>query len=266
MAKKGNDSVGGAIGAVLFGIVVIIAMIPKPVWIALGITAAAAVLCWVIYKSILAYERTRAAAEEQARIEQAAQAAAAKRARAEQLRREKQQRIDAVGRKHADLIDLAWVNVKKVGASEAARAGWLGDVDFSADIAGVTDSFEKAHALRKVTEQLAALDKPSAEDRRILTEATKTAAALERSAVGRLDLIERCAKEAALVDKSLQQDRKDARTAEQRAELHGQLSAMLYGIEAPPQTAARDSTADAVMARVAAYREIKNQIQLAREN
>lgn len=160
MAKKGNDSVGGAIGAVLFGIVVIIAMIPKPVWIALGITAAAAVLCWVIYKSILAYERTRAAAEEQARIEQAAQAAAAKRARAEQLRREKQQRIDAVGRKHADLIDLAWVNVKKVGASEAARAGWLGDVDFSADIAGVTDSFEKAHALRKVTEQLATLDKP----------------------------------------------------------------------------------------------------------
>ena len=39
---------------------------------------------------------------------------------------------------------------------------------------------------------------------------------------------------------------------------------MLYGIEAAPSAASGDSTADAVIARVQAYREIKNQIQLAR--
>lgn len=40
---------------------------------------------------------------------------------------------------------------------------------------------------------------------------------------------------------------------------------MLYGIEAAPGTAPAESSAvDAVMARVQAYRQIKNQIQLAR--
>lgn len=39
---------------------------------------------------------------------------------------------------------------------------------------------------------------------------------------------------------------------------------MLYGIEATPDTTPTDSAADAVMARVQAYREIKNQIQRAR--
>lgn len=42
--------------------------------------------------------------------------------------------------------------------------------------------------------------------------------------------------------------------------------AMLYGIEATPGSAATDSAVDAVMARVQAYREIKNQIQRARDD
>jgi hypothetical protein len=68
------------------------------------------------------------------------------------------------------------------------------------------------------------------------------------------------------LDKSLHDEREDARTAEQRAELHAKLSAMLYGIEATPDTTPTDSAADGVMARVMAYREIKNQIQQARDN
>lgn len=40
---------------------------------------------------------------------------------------------------------------------------------------------------------------------------------------------------------------------------------MLYGIEATPNTTTTDSGADAVLARIAEYREIKNQIQLARD-
>jgi hypothetical protein len=40
---------------------------------------------------------------------------------------------------------------------------------------------------------------------------------------------------------------------------------MLYGIEAAPETTPTDSAAEAVMARVQAYREIKNQIQQSRD-
>ena len=156
--------------------------------------------------------------------------------------------------------------MKRVVESEAARAGWLGDVDFTTDIQGVADNFQKAHALRKVANELSALDKPSLDDRKILAEAKTTVAQLERAAFERVALIEKCATEARLVDESLRSERKDARTAEQRAELHAKLSAMLYGIEATPTSTPMDSAADAVMARVQAYREIKNQIQQARND
>ncbi|WP_237165795.1 hypothetical protein [Mycolicibacterium peregrinum] len=109
------------------------------------------------------------------------------------------------------------------------------------------------------------MDKPSAEDRKILAEAKTTAANLELVAIERVELIGKCAKEAQLIDKSLRTEREDACVAEQRAELHAKLSAMLYGIEATPRTTQQDSAVDAVMARVQAYREIKNQIQQARD-
>jgi hypothetical protein len=110
------------------------------------------------------------------------------------------------------------------------------------------------------------LDKPSVDDRRILAEAKTTAANLESAAIERAELIAKCATEAHLIDESLRNERADARTAEQRADLHGKLSAMLYGIEATPDTTQTDSAADAVMARVQAYREIKNQIQRGRDD
>ena len=113
---------------------------------------------------------------------------------------------------------------------------------------------------------MSALKKPSLDDRKILSEAETTADNLELAAVQRVKLIGKCAAEAFLIDKSLQNEREEARTAEQRAELHGKLSAMLYGIEATPDTGPTDSAADAVMARVLAYREIKNQIHKARDS
>jgi len=79
-----------------------------------------------------------------------------------------------------------------------------------------------------------------------------------------VELIGKCAMEAQRIDKSLRTEREDARLAEQRAELHAKLSAMLYGIEATQDVGPTDSAADAVMARVQAYREIKNQILVAR--
>jgi hypothetical protein len=234
--KSSSDGSSGVLGGIVVGIVVLIAMVPKPVWIALGVITAIAVLIWIVYRIIAAAEKRRAAAEEQARVQRAAQAAAAKREREERARQERQRRIDTLGKDNAKVVESALIAVKEVAASEAARAGWLGDVDFTADVRGITDNFEKAFALRGVTSKLSALDKPNADDRRLLAEARTTAANLERAAIERVELITKCAKEAQLIDKSLRTEREDALVAEQRAELHAKLSVMIYGIEATPTT------------------------------
>ncbi|BBZ33378.1 hypothetical protein AWB99_08300 [Mycolicibacterium confluentis] len=263
MSGKSSSDGAGAVGLIVF-VIVLISLVPKPVWIALGVMVALSVIGWVVYRLVDAAEKRHAEAEERARVERAKQAAAAKREREERVRKDKQRRVDTLGKDNAALVESALTAVKQVAGSEAAREGWLGDVDFSADIKGITDNFEKAHALRGVTSKLSALDKPSADDRKILAEAKSTIASLERAAIERVGLIGKCAKEAQLIDKSLRTEREDARVAEQRAELHGKLAAMLYGIESSPPSTPIDSAVEAVMARVQAYREIKNQIQQAR--
>ncbi|WP_232375021.1 hypothetical protein [Mycolicibacterium mengxianglii] len=256
MGNKGSDDPAVKLGSgVLVGVVVLIAVVPKEVWIVLGIFAGILAVVGIFMWAFHERDERRAAAEERAREE-----------RIEKARKAKQQRIDTLGRPNAALVESALAAVKQIAASEASRAGWLGDVDFTADIQGITEKFQKAHALHKVTNKLAALDKPSIHDRKLLAEAKTAIANLERVAIESAELIERCATEATLVDKSLQAEREDARTAEQRAELHAKLSAMLYGIEAMPDTAPKDSAADGVMARVMAYREIKNQIQRVRDS
>lgn len=223
------------------------------------------ILIALIRRQINKHNQARAVREEQARISRAAQAAAAKRRKEEKAREVKQQRINDLGEENAEFVECALAAVKQVGESEAARTGWLGDADFTADIEEITANFQKAHALRQVAKKLSALDKPSEDDRRILAEANTSIATLELTAIERVELIVQCAGEARLIDKSLSDERKDAQTAEQRAELHAKLSAMLYGIEAAPNTTPTDSAVDAVMTRVQAYREIKNQLQLVRD-
>ncbi|GAA2531760.1 hypothetical protein [Mycolicibacterium diernhoferi] len=259
-----QPSVGAALFWLIFGILFLISLIPKPVWIALGICAGIAVVVWIVYAIVQGIEKDRIEAGKRAQAEKAARAAAAQREREERARKEKQHRIDTLGKSNASLVEEALAAAQQVAASEAARAGWLGDVDFSPDIKAITDGFAKAHALGAVTGKLAALDKPSADDRRILAEARTTVANLECAAIERVELIASCAIEARHIDASLRAERHDAKVAEQRAELHAKLSAMLYGIEAAPQTTPTSSAVDAVMARVQAYREIKQQIDWAR--
>ncbi|WNG87771.1 hypothetical protein C6A87_000265 [Mycobacterium sp. ITM-2016-00317] len=242
----------------------LIAMVPKPVWIFIGILAGCALVTWLVYSVVSAEQKRRDAAEERARADRAKQAAAAKREREERARKEKQRRIATLGKANAERVDKAVSAVKRVSESEAARAGWLGDVDFSTDIQWITGNFKQAHDLRRVADKLSALDKPSADDRRILAEANSTIARMVKAAIERVDLIEKCAKEAQHIDESLRTEREDARLAEQRAELHAKLGAMLYGIEAAPTANPTSSAVDAVMARVQAYREIKNEIEKAR--
>ncbi len=265
MSNKGSDDVAKGVGALIFFVFVLIALIPKEVWIALGVIVGGAAFIGLVAWAVAANDKRVAAKQKREHEERAAREAAAKREREEKARREKEQRVKTMGAENAALVESALAAVRQVVASEAARTGWLGDVDFTADIQQITDNFQKAHALRKVAEKLSALDKPTSDDRRILAEAKTTIATLEQAAVERVELIEKCATEARLIDRSLREERKDARTAEQRAELHAKLSGLLYGIEAAPDTAPADSAADAVMARVQAYRDIKSQIQLARD-
>ncbi|TDK84627.1 hypothetical protein [Mycolicibacterium mucogenicum] len=264
MSSKRSSDGSNALGGFIFFVILLVVMIPKPVWIALGVIAAVGVVIWVVYALVAAADKRRIEAEEQARVEQAARAAAAKRQREEQVRKEEQHRVNTLGKQNAALVESALSAVKRIAASEAARAGWLGEVDFSVDIKGITDNFTKAYALRKVANKLSALDKPTREDRNILAEAKSTIASLETAATERVELIGKCAMEAQRIDTSLRTEREDARVAEQRAELHAKLSAMLYGIEATQDVGPTDSAVDAVMARVQAYREIKNQILVAR--
>jgi len=259
-----QPSVGAALFWLIFGILFLISIIPKPVWIVLGICAGVTVVGWIVYAIVKAAEESRIEAETRAQVERAARAAAAKREREERARKERQHRIDTLGKSNAALVEAALAAVKQVAASEAARAGWLGDVNFKADIAWITDCFAKVHSLRSVTDGLSALSKPNADDRRILAEARSTIADLEDAAKQRVALISRCAVEAKHIDASLRAERQDAKVAEQRAELHAKLSAMLYGIEAAPQATPTNSAVDAVIARVQAYREIKQQIDKAR--
>ncbi|MCG5433125.1 hypothetical protein LV457_12645 [Mycobacterium sp. MYCO198283] len=254
--SRGSD--GGAGKGLAFLVVVVIGlltMIPKPVWIALGVIAAIVGVVSLAVWAVNAHHERRIAAAERARVEQAAQALALK-----------QDRIRTLGADNAALVEQAEAAVRQVAASEAARAGWLGDVDFTEDIHAVVDNLRRAHALRNVAAELSALDTPNSDDRRLLAEANTTAAHLEGAAFERVELIGRCAREAALIDESLRTERRNAETAEQRAELHAKLSAMLYGIEATPDTLQRSSAIDAVMSRVQAYREIKQQIYRARES
>lgn len=264
MASKDNDGCAGSIGVAIFFIIFVVSAIPKEIWIGLGVIAAVGVLMWLAATAIEGVQKVRAEAAKREKAAQAAQAAAEKKLREAAVRKAKQNLIDRIGEKNALLVDSARASVKKVTTSEAARTGWLGDVDFTDDLRGIVENFAKAHDLRKVARKLSALDKPSDDDRKILGEATATAECLEKAAVERVALIGRCAAEAKAVDDSLETERRDARTAEQRAQLHAQLNAMLYGIEAAPPTTPGDSTADAVMARVQAYREIKHQIHQAR--
>ena len=105
MAKK-NDS-GSAIGGGLIAVFILIAVVPKQIWIGLGIAAAIAVITWIVYKIVIAVDERTVAAHKQARADEAAEAARVKRQREENARKVKQERIDALGATNAARVDSA---------------------------------------------------------------------------------------------------------------------------------------------------------------
>ena len=207
-----------------------------------------------------------AARQRKQQVEQRAAAlAAARRKLEEQARLEDKQRVDTLGKHGAALVKRAKSSVQRIVSSEAARTGWLGEVEFTPDLEDIEANLLKARALRRKSDDLSALPKANDDDRKIIAEAKTTIAHLERRTKERVELLERCASEAHLIDESLRREREEVRLAEKREELHGELAAMLYGVEAAGAVQT-ESAADAVMARVQAYREIKGQIERARDD
>ncbi|NLE79882.1 MAG: hypothetical protein GX610_09920 [Rhodococcus sp.] len=252
MAGKKDDHDGcfGAAGiAALVMIIGALTMIPKGVWIALGVIAGVAVAVWigtVIYEEVAKRRQAQAAEDEKRR--KAAEAA------------EKRRREDSLGTANAQCVETALASVVRIAQSRAARDGWLGDIDFAADITGIEAGFVRAQELRTVADELRALPEPTDDDRRLLDDAVAAAGQLELIGRSRVDLINQCAREALLVDESLRLEEERARTEEQRERLHGKLNSMLYGAAAASAETAEGGVADQILARVAGYREIKEQV------
>ncbi|WP_149480497.1 hypothetical protein [Mycolicibacterium sp. P1-18] len=213
-----------------------------------------------------AAKRERQAAELQKKRDverRAAALAAAQRRLEEQGRTEEKRLIGKYGKPGAMAVMKAKSSVQLLMATEAASTGWLGDVDFASDLEEIEDHFRRIVALRIMVAELTALPKPNSDDRKILADAKATTSRLERKADERVKLLEQCASEARHIEDSLQQERDDARLAAAREKLHGDLAAMIYGAESTAPSSS-ESGADAVIARVQAYREIKGELERAR--
>ena len=116
-------------------------MIPKPIWIVLGVVAALGLLSGSS-KGLTAWEQSRLA-DESGRVCSRQTRRLPPSASVKKARRLKQQRIEALGSANAARVRSAQAAVKQVVASEAARTGWLGDVDFTADLKESSTAFRR---------------------------------------------------------------------------------------------------------------------------
>ncbi|MFV8170894.1 hypothetical protein [Mycolicibacterium peregrinum] len=104
MSSNKNSS---GLGGLIVFVFVLIALVPKSVWIALGIAIAAGVACWLAYKGVVALEKYGYEKQQRDRAQQAATAANAKHQPEERIRKEKQRRIDTLGKQNAALVESA---------------------------------------------------------------------------------------------------------------------------------------------------------------
>ena len=193
-------------------------------------------------------------AAERAQAEQDEKHAAARKAIAER------KRVDSFTKDGLALMAKARTAVSAVRATEAARDGWLGDqadLDFSADLTFVSESLLQARRIEKVVQRSKKIPDPSAEDVAMLRDAEKTMKTLRTDAKSRVGTIEDCVKQAREIDRLLAEEHRQQEFDRQRAAARRQLAAELYVAEV--RSPARHSdTADAIAARVQAFRELKN--------
>jgi hypothetical protein len=178
------------------------------------------------------------------------------------------ERIDEFGEEGVRLIARANDAVERILATEAAREGWLGkldDLDFSADQSMITENLKQVSAFRLVIAELVAIPNRTVDDDRLRKDAAQAVGLLEAAVRQRVRMLLGCAHEAEEVDRILERERKEAHIAEKRDDVRSRLAAMVYGVELASTD--RDSeSADAVNARVAAFRELKGGIEIPPRN
>ena len=169
-------------------------------------------------------------------------------------------RADSFTKDGLALLQRANAAVDEVGSTEAARGGWLGkptELDFSADVALISEALLQARRIEKVVERTKKIPDPSPDDVAMLRDAEKMVKTLRAEAKSRVRIIDDCVKQAREIDRLLAEERRQQEVDGQRETARRQLAAELFVAGVRPAT--RDSdTADAIAARVQAFRELKN--------
>lgn len=200
-----------------------------------------------------AQRRAREEAERK-QAEQDERRAAARKAVAER------KRVDSFTKAGLTLLERARVSVADLRATEAARDGWLGDatdLDFEHDITLISDALLQARRIEKVVERTKKIPGPSPDDIALLRDAEKTVKTLRCEAKDRVKILDECLAQAREIDRLLAQERQRQTFDAQREAARRQLAAELYVAEVRP-SARETETADAIAARVQAFKELKH--------
>ncbi|MGV1004470.1 MAG: hypothetical protein ACOYEV_06805 [Candidatus Nanopelagicales bacterium] len=218
---------------------------------------------WLVALSIIRHSAPLSETEPQRRAREAAERQQAeedeKRAAARKVVAERK-RVDSFTKDGLAVMEKAKAAVQAVTRTEAAREGWLGepaDFDFSADLAMISDTLLQARRIEKMVERAKKLPDPTRDDRAMVREAETSVRALRAEVKQRVKILDGCATQAREVDRLLAEERRQQKLDAQRDDARRQLAAELYGVEARA-TQRESDAADAVAARVAAFRELKN--------
>ena len=244
------------LGVVGFLAAVVIGSVGLPAWWV-------PLVLWLVGFSIVRHRaplretRAQRAVREAAERKQAEQDE--KRAAARKVVAERK-RADSFTKDGLSLLQRANAAVDEVRSTEAARGGWLGkptELDFSADVALISEALLQARRIEKVVERTKKIPDPSPDDVAMLRDAEKMVKTLRAEAKSRVRIIDDCVKQAREIDRLLAEERRQQEVDKQREAARRQLAAELFVAGVRPS--ARDSdTADAIAARVQAFRELKN--------
>ncbi|WP_141564446.1 hypothetical protein [Mycolicibacterium palauense] len=156
--------------------------------------------------------------------------------------------------------------VEAIRGTRAADDGWLGDraeLDFTGDLDMIAGHLQRARSLQRVIDESAALPHASADDLRLQHDAERAVARLRDEVTERIQALGDCAIQAQQLDGMLAAEQERDRLAARRDDVRSRLSSLLYGTEATP-AAPPSPTAEAINARVAAFRELKDDLKLQR--
>jgi CBS domain-containing protein len=133
------------------------------------------------------------------------------------------------------------------------------DYDFRADLEAIAANLRRAETIRAATADASSIRDFSQADKKMLHDAKVEIAKLENSVERRVELIGKCAQQAADIDRALREERESDVMAKRREDLRGRLGPILYGSQKMPIDSSSES-ADVVTARDAAFHELKSLI------